>query len=552
MMRGSKALFLAAIACAGVLASAQEALAPSSRVAKVTVYSDRALVTRQAELALPKGESTVLFSNLPAALDPSSVQVSGTGAFTLRDVRVASRQLSRDVSAQLKALEDEKRRQEAMLGAVNDSIKEAEAERLFLAEMVKRLTSNAGDSEALPMDTAAWAKMLDFQRSRNEAINADLREARAKLPAIQAEIDRLAREIRALGSGVRLSVYEVELVLDAASAAKASIELSYLVAGPSWRPDYVLRANSADGSLSVQYRALVRQNTGEDWTNAAMQLSTARPQTGGSLPELYPWYVDVYQPRVLSKSSASRGAEEAPAPAAAAYMDLYAEQESAEPPMETATARADSGATAVLFSIAGTTTLASDNKERTLTVAMLNLSAAYSWAAVPKLSPYAYYRADVTNGSDYPFLAGPTHVYVDGSYVADADMPAVPTGGSFRCDLGIDEAVSVERELVKKFDETTGLVSKKSKTTWEYKLTVKNGNRRDVVVELSDQLPVSVNEQIVIKLLAPAYTKDTDTLTRDERGIFTWKLSLAPGKESSVTLSFSAEYPKDVEVTGLE
>jgi len=547
-------LSLAILACLALTAALYAQETAASRVVKVTVYGDRALVTRRAELSLFKGESTVLFTNLPAGVDPASVQVSGKGAFTLRDVRVASRQLTRDVSAQLTALENEKRGLEDKLAGVSDRVREAEAERSFLAEMAKRLTSNAGDSEALPLDPGAWAKMLDFHRQRNFAVNETVRVSRREIQALQAEIDRVNREIRNLGSGTRLSVTEAELVLDAPAPTKAVLEVSYLVAGPSWRPDYVLRADSESARLSVHYRALVRQNTGEGWEGAQLSLSTARPQAGGSLPVLPPWYLDIYSPPSRSRDESAKSA-----PAPSAGVRGAASESSADlawnepaPEMRIDTAQASTGATAVAFDIPGATTIASDNKDRTVTIAVLDLPVGFSYAAVPKLSPYAYFRCEVKNDSAFPILAGPSHVYVDGSYVADAALEAVPAGGSFKADLGIDEGVKVERKLLRKFDENTGALTKKSRTTWEYEIKVKNTKKREIVLEVSDQLPVSLNEQIVVKALAPPYSKDTDALRKIENETFVWTLKLAPGKEAVLPLAFSVEYPRGTPIQGLE
>ncbi|NLJ47893.1 MAG: mucoidy inhibitor MuiA family protein [Treponema sp.] len=552
-MRNRRCLVILAGLALAVSLNAQETAA--SRVVKVTVYGDRALVTRRAEVSLFKGESTVLFGDLPSAVDPASVQVSGKGAFTLRDVRVATRQRTRDVSAQLTALENEKRGLEDKLALVNDRIREAEAERTFLADMAKRLTTNAGNSESLPLDPASWARMLDFHRQRNAALNETVRTSRREVQALQAEIDRVNREIRNLGSGTRLSVTEAELVLDASAPTKAVLELSYIVAGPSWRPDYVLRADSESARLSVHYRALVRQNTGEGWEGAELSLSTARPQAGGSMPVLPPWYLDIYSPPSARRDEAAKSA---PAPAAAGVRGAAAESSAAlawdepAPEMRIDTALASTGATAVTFSIPGATTVASDNKDRTVTIAVLDLPVTFSYAAVPKLSPYAYFRCEVKNDSAYPILAGPSHVYVDGSYMADAALEAVPAGGSFKADLGIDEGIRVERKLLRKFDENTGALTKKSKTTWEYEIRVKNSKRRDIVLEVSDQLPVSLNEQIVVKALAPAYSKDTDVFRKIENETFVWTLKLAAGKESVLPLSFSVEYPRGMPILGLE
>ncbi|HRZ88757.1 MAG TPA: DUF4139 domain-containing protein, partial [Spirochaetia bacterium] len=89
-------------------------------------------------------------------------------------------------------------------------------------------------------------------------------------------------------------------------------------------------------------------------------------------------------------------------------------------------------------------------------------------------------------------------------------------------------------------------------TTWEYEIKVKNSKKRDIVLEVSDQLPVSLNEQIVVKALAPPYSKDTDTLRKIENETFVWTLKLPAGKESVLPLSFSVEYPRGMPILGLE
>ena len=38
--------------------------------------------------------------------------------------------------------------------------------------------------------------------------------------------------------------------------------------------------------IQVQYYGFIKQQTGEDWENAKISLSTAQPSIGGSAPEL--------------------------------------------------------------------------------------------------------------------------------------------------------------------------------------------------------------------------------------------------------------------------
>ena len=52
-------------------------------IAKVTVYTDRALVTRQSTISLAGEESELILSNLPVTIFQDSVRVTGQGTSTV-------------------------------------------------------------------------------------------------------------------------------------------------------------------------------------------------------------------------------------------------------------------------------------------------------------------------------------------------------------------------------------------------------------------------------------------------------------------------------------
>lgn len=60
----------------------------------------------------------------------------------------------------------------------------------------------------------------------------------------------------------------------------------------SWTPTYELHATTDKGKpcadVSLHYRAIVTQSTGEDWTNAKLTLSTMKSDTRAkALPTLH-------------------------------------------------------------------------------------------------------------------------------------------------------------------------------------------------------------------------------------------------------------------------
>src|SRR3712207_9374117 len=62
----------------GLAAAADAELA--SRIDRVTVFPDAAVVTRVAPLDLASGASTLVLRGLPASLDPASIRVEGEGS----------------------------------------------------------------------------------------------------------------------------------------------------------------------------------------------------------------------------------------------------------------------------------------------------------------------------------------------------------------------------------------------------------------------------------------------------------------------------------------
>lgn len=72
-LAASPLLFAGLFASAPLLAAPQ---AVDSRISAVTVYADRAVVTRTARLQLPKGQHEIALEQLPFQLDDTSLRAS--------------------------------------------------------------------------------------------------------------------------------------------------------------------------------------------------------------------------------------------------------------------------------------------------------------------------------------------------------------------------------------------------------------------------------------------------------------------------------------------
>src|SRR5207245_8117965 len=69
--------------------------------------------------------------------------------------------------------------------------------------------------------------------------------------------------------------------------AAGKVRLNYLVDQASWRPQYKLRAGKDEKDpVQLEYLGAVVQQTGEDWNNVDLVLSTAQPMLNAAPPEL--------------------------------------------------------------------------------------------------------------------------------------------------------------------------------------------------------------------------------------------------------------------------
>jgi uncharacterized protein (TIGR02231 family) len=522
-----------------------------SKIIDVTVFSDRAQLTRRAEFDLQTGEHTLILSSLPDQIDPNSIQVKGSGNFMLSDVKLTTRYLTHIASEKIRSLTEQKAVLEKELIQHNDSVNEAESEKRFIENISKKLTAiGEGRSEPV-LDPDKWIKMVSFYREKLGQLNGELRASRSTTQNVLLEIDRLNRALQSAGANQNRAVKEIEVVIDVSRSGKGKLDVSYLVYGPSWTPDYTVRVNGISKELTLMYQALVLQSTGEDWSDVSMKLSTAKPQLSGRMPELSPWFINVWKPQPVRSNRISTMSE-APSMAKEAPMELAIEADEVQPEMVYQTATATAGVSSVLFELSGKNTIISDNQTHKVTVAVFDLSASFQYSGIPKLSSFAYLEAKVSNNSDFPLLSGASHIFLDSNFVADAYIDSVSTGEDFHVNLGIDEGFSIERKLINRFEETSGFFTKKKKITYEYMFDIINNKRTTEILILKDQIPVAQSEDIKVILIEPEYVADTYLLKKNESDFLEWNLTIKPGEIINIPFSYSVEYPEKMLVGGLE
>lgn len=532
----------------------------NSTISAVTVYTDRAVVTRSATVDLPGGTTELVFANLPQTLNERSLQVSGRGTAQALILDVSAKQTYVDFTpnARVKELEDQLKGLGKQVRGLDDRTNLLNTQQTMLDKMETALFAPPTKDVPRP-DLNQFTSSLNYlteQKAKLVTERTSLDEQREELANKINTVQNQLNELR--GHGGR-AFKTVTVRVSAPQAGSLDVALSYTVPGASWAPSYDARVLSSERAVALGYFGIVRQSTGEDWKDVALTLSTARPGLGGAAPVLTVWNVDVLNPILLQRRADDERRREMnmktmAAPAAVnmqgftTNIALDAAAVSEEKDAEMAGATIEAGATSASFKIASAASVPSDNSPQKVPITSATLKAVPEYLTVPKRLATAYLTAKVVNSSEFPLLAGAMNVFLDGTFVATSSLRTVMSGEKFDLALGADEGISVKHKRVNRFTEDTGLTNSGKRITYEYLITVQNNKKTTERVIVADQIPLSRNEKVVVKQLAPT----PGELKPTDEGSLKWTLDLKPAEKRELTVKFTIEHPNDVNVTGLE
>lgn len=554
-------LAIALTAC-NVLAQQGPEIEVKSKIEAVTVFLRGAQVSRSAEVNLKKGKNVVYFRGLGEGINPQSIQASAPQAFLINSVIHEVNYLDQQLeSPKVKTLQDSLEIIKRLTEGNQLEIGVLENEKT----MINRNQSIASKEQGLSVDELQ--KMVDFYRARlTEIHEKQLAFARsnAKLGLRRSAI---ANQLNELNARRNRPSNDIRVVVDATDASTAPIFLSYIIEEAGWVPSYNIRAKDTQSPITLEYRADVYQNTGVDWENVKLTLSSGNPNTGGTQPVLNPWNLYVQEPIVYSyskgrssgdydsKMSETRSAptttdeemaEEggydaaAPEPSATEIVDYNA----ATTTLANYTT-VQEGATTAEFRIALPQNIRSNGKAEQVTVRTANLPAFYRHFAVPKLDNDAFLTTGLTGWDTLNLLPGAAQVFFEGTYVTEVSIDPAYTSDTLNLSLGRDKKVIIERNQLKDFSKVRTIGLNRERTfAWEIK--VRNTKDAPVNLTLEDQIPVSQDKDIVVTLVDASGAK-LDAAT----GKLTWELAIGKAETKVLKLMYTVKYPKNKYVPGI-
>ncbi|KXK64010.1 aspartate ammonia-lyase [Micromonospora rosaria] len=515
----------------------------------VTVYPDRARITRRGSARLAAGEHRVRIAPLALGLRRDSIRVGGRGAATVLGVDVTTWRQARSTDGQVSELEQRRRELTDDLAEVDDADEIEQQRGQFLARLAERAGGTyaraLATGDATPGDVATFTDSVAGQLADSRTGRRALARRRVALAEELALVERQLDAAHGKREPDRLAA-EVTVSVEA-DDTDLELELTYLVDGARWQPSYDLRL--VDDTVTVTWFGLVSQDTGEDWPECDLQLSTARPAAATVVPDLSPWYLDRRRPTPPPMPVAAGSFTEMALPAGPAPMPApaggTARSGSPRPTMRTAAAEVEHGVSAATYRPARPVAVPADGTAHRATVAVLELPARLDHVTVPVRAVEAHLRATVRNTSAHTLLPGPAAVFHGADFVAATRLPVWAPGEETDLALGVDDRLRVERTLHRRSDTRATLGSTRRREV-EYRISVTNHTPRPTTVEVRDQLPVSRDDGVVVReaTLVPPPAE------RTELGELTWRLPLGAGDSGEIALGFRVDLAKGVELTG--
>jgi hypothetical protein len=590
------------VLCVGVLVAAGQGLVVTSkvtdkaaetkiaanRIAKVTVYPNSALVTRDVDVPAGTGLTELVVSPLPIRIVNSSLYSEGSDGVRVLSTRFRTRQVLEDTREDVRKLEDEMKNLQLASQRLLAQSKTIEMNMSMIGKLENftnvTTVSSTKDGALNGDNVITLAKYVMEQRGEKAK---ELVQLQQDLQRNQEQADFLRRKLQEMTRGSSKMERDAVIVVDRANGAGGKVRLNYLVDSASWRPNYKLRAGKVNEPIQVDYLAALVQQTGEDWNSVHLTLSTAQPMLNAAPPELAKLEVAVIQRTAAAKGApgqpgmppggafggglgAGRGGLERQAQdlrkkAEGLYnslkdldsaqkqlnesagldqaLDLMKTREEVLAFQRNPKSNPSSNeGPSVTYHLASKMSVPSRNDEQVVEVAKLSFAPKYYYKAIPVLNKHVYRLADLTNNSKHTLLPGDATMYQDNDFVGRMSMPIVAIGEEFTAGFGVDPQLQIQREMM---DKTREMQGGNQILTFKYRILVSSFKDDKVNLQVWDRLPFAEREIAGIDVLKSEPELSKDALYQREgrpNNLLRWDLAVDPNVNGERAVPINYEF----------
>lgn len=497
----------------------------NSSVKSVTIFSDRAEVTRSMKANIKKGIANITFLNLGINIDSNTIRAQVNN----NNIKILSNSVETNILYFFKEKENQKIFEE-IITELKNFIKLEDDK--FISSLENSLIFDLRDYIQLSMNelildsdnslTKLKEALTFLEQKINEnsgsiiALNGSLNSLREKLDIYKMKLDK----IRSMDKRVQNNII---VTVESQDDCEIEVEVNYTLTGVCWRSTYDASLDTDRSIVTLSYFGEVAQSTGEDWNDCRFILSTAIVDRDIEIPKLYPFTLSGY-PEKREKNIKVQ--EEV-------YKELEEEDKDEdfggkpepdlEPNKDIRVSSAKKGVSHS-FVVEKPATIISDGLYHKLPIVKTDFKAELFYETVPELMEYVYQKANVENSLSIPFLPGTVMIYRSKSYMGRSQLKYIAPSEKFALSFGIDDDVRIKRIVhLNRYIEPSNVFAKKQRE-FKFVYVLNNYKKDEVSVKIKESIHKSEIKEISVDIKEDA----TTGYDLNNEGILTWDVLLAP------------------------
>jgi hypothetical protein len=198
--------------------------------------------------------------------------------------------------------------------------------------------------------------------------------------------------------------------------------------------------------------------------------------------------------------------------------------------------------TSFQYSIDVPYTIPADGKDYLVQIKEFSVPAMYEYTTTPKADNKAFLMANIIDWDQFNLMPGPTSLYYEGTYIGASYLNVGSVDDTLKVSLGNDQSINIKRERMKDV-RSRKFMSSSVKETFGWEISVRNNKKENITIDVIDQYPVSVDNDIVVELL-----ETSNAVNDDKKGELKWKVDMKPGETKKFQIKYSVKYPETYEL----
>ena len=514
---------------------ATPAAAVEAPIRGVTLYPGSATVERVVQVA--PGAVQVEITGLLANFGTDTVRLQADAGIQVGQV------VTRDL-ASADSPSPDVARLEREIQALQDQLAPIEAEHQsaqLVHAYLERLGGAGGTTQAPPAAAPIDPKSVlgTLEAIRKGAVDALRRkhDSEVRMRPLARQLDVQKRELAKRKAAIRDSRV---MTVQVAARQGGRLLLSYQVNDAGWQAAYRASLDSTASTVELERMATITQNTGEEWRNVRLRLSTGQPDLAADAPDPSPWLLDYRAPQ--QRAPGALFAPPSPAPIALRRSAAARGDDELAPMLE-------SQATyAAVFEVPTQVTLASDGREISVGLATQTMPVRQQIRIAPRTSGDVAVVTATAARPDGVWLPGQVQLRRDGSHVGAL---AWNPQASDKLELAFGRDPLTRVVALHESDNSGGVGvfnrANERRIVDTYKVT--SYHRQPVEILVLEATPVSGSDKV--RVTARLDPQPDVEQWEGKRGLVGWRRTIRPNETAQFKVDYTIGYPKEGSVRGL-